>query len=414
MRPHRERARRSLSVSGVSFLSRTQQVVHVALILLASLGAAVRPAAAASCTLQNLCSAPQGDCVVNTDHTCDSPASFDLGGRALVISGSTTVLMVVGGDDAGTLNITGAASVSLATGAKIVAQGAMGEGGQIFIASDGPVSLAAGSTIDVSSDAGDGLIQIDVQSGKVQVSGTIDARAKNTNGSGGIVVVTTDQAGDIVVDTGGIKASAGGDLSDGGSIDLEAGKSDGRAPVDLTPAAAATSPRGRHGNVVIAGRSTGPAAADGCSGPVDVTAGGDITLRPSPAVGRRRRHVHGGRPIDSNAGKIDATVTVPGHRQTSVHRHGAGNVTLTATSPSRRAATWQRRAGEVEPPPSGSVERGRSTSRSGPTRRRRDGRRVSTTPSGPNLRNRQRGTAAGQHVGAAPRPSRPIDVSVHH
>jgi hypothetical protein len=150
MRPHRERARRSLSVSEVPFLSRTLQVVHVALMLLAGLGAA-RPAGAVSCTVQTLCSAPQGDCVVTTNHTCDSPATFNLGPRALSISTGVT-LAVTGGDGTGILTITGAATVSLAAGAKITARGVNGEGGEVVITSTGDVSLAGSSSIDVSAN----------------------------------------------------------------------------------------------------------------------------------------------------------------------------------------------------------------------------------------------------------------------
>src|SRR5262245_33020590 len=231
----------------------------------------------------------------------------------------------------------GAASVSLAAGTKIVAQGAMVEGGQVFIASSGPVTLAATSVIDVSSDSGNGIVQIDVQSGDVTLSGAIDARAKNTNGSGGIVVVTTDQAGDIVLDTAGIKASAGGDLSDGGSIDLEAvGNLTLSAPVDLSAGCGGdlTLVAGT-GNVVIAGGIDGSGSGpDACSGPLDVTAGGDITL--NAAIDLRSGDIDdvtfmAAGSIDSTStGKIDATLTVPGGvgPDISFTATGSGNVTL--------------------------------------------------------------------------------------
>ena len=281
--------------------------------------------------------------MVATSHTCDSPATFDLGGRALQIQAGK-VLSVTGGDGHGTLTITGATSMTLATGAKIVAQGAMGVGGNVFIGSNaqvplGHVSLAAMSAIDVSSDAGDGVVEIDVASGNVQLSGAINAQANKTNGSGGIVVVTTGQAGDIVVDTAGIKAS-GGDSGDGGSIDLEAaGNLTVSAPVDLSAGCGGDltlmAGTAGTGNVLIAGAIDGSGSgADGCSGPIDVTAAGDVTL--DAPINLRSGDIDdvtftADGSIDStSAGKIDATLTVPGGTgpDISFTATGSGTVTL--------------------------------------------------------------------------------------
>jgi hypothetical protein len=325
-------------VSKVPFLSRTLQVLHVALILLAGLGAA-RPAAAIVCTVQTLCAAPQGACVVSTDHTCDSPATFDLGARALSIPSGVT-LAVTGGDGAGVLTITGAATVSLAAGGKITAQGVNGQGGEVVITSAGDVSLAASSSIDVSANAAGGLIQIDVTtSGNVHLSGLLDAHA-GKNGSGGDVTVTTDQVGDIIVDTvgpKGIDISAGGDQSDAGTIDLEAaGSLSLVAPVDLTAGCAGdlTLVAGT-GNVTIQGAiHTSGSGVDGCGGSVDVTAGGDVAIHgpitlKGPGVGDVTITADGS--IDSNvAGAIDASDTLPGDFAGSITftTTGAGSVTL--------------------------------------------------------------------------------------
>lgn len=324
-----------VSASKVPFLSRTLQVVHVALMLLAGLGAA-RPAGAVSCKVDTLCSASQGDCVVNTNHTCDSPATFDLGGRALSVPTGVT-LAVTGG--AGVLTITGAATVSLAAGGKITAQGVNGQGGEVFITSAGDVSLAASSSIDVSANAAGGIIQIDVTSGEVHVSGVLDAHA-GKNGSGGDVAVTTDQAGDIIVDTvgpKGIDISAGGDQSDAGTIDLEAaGSLSLVAPVDLTAGCAGdlTLVAGT-GNVTIQGSiHTSGSGVDGCGGSVDVTAGGDVAIHgpitlKGPGVGDVTITADGS--IDSNvAGAIDASDTLPGDFAGSISftTTGAGSVAL--------------------------------------------------------------------------------------
>jgi hypothetical protein len=303
--------------------------------LLAGLDAK-RPAAAAPCA--QLCPPAQIPCTV-TNLTCDSPATFDLGGRALSIPTGVT-LTVTGGDGNGILTITGAASVSLATGAKITAQGGNGDGGQIAIASAGNVSLAASSSIDVSGDAGNGFIQIDVTSGDVHVSGLLDGHA-GKNGFGGDVFLTTDQAGDIVVDTAGIDISAGGDQSDAGSIDLEAaGNVSLTAPLDLTAgcggdvtlAAGSTGT----GNVTIGGAiDTSGNGVDGCSGPVDVTAtGGDVAIHApitlkGPGVDDITVTADGS--IDSNAaGVIDASDTLPGDFGGSITfmTTGSGSVTL--------------------------------------------------------------------------------------
>ena len=269
--------------------------------------------------------------------TCDSPATFDLGGRALSIQGT---LAVTAGDGNGVLNILGAASVSLGSGAKMTAQGASGEGGQISIASAGNITLAQTSSIDVSADAGDGTIQIDATSGTVHVSGLLDAHA-GKNGSGGDVIVNTDQAGDIIIDTAGIDISAGGDESDGGSIDLEAaGNLTLAAPLDLTAGCGGdltlVAGNAGTGNVTIGGAiDTSGSGVDGCSGPVDVTANGGnvaihapITLK-GPGVDDITITADGA--IDSNAaGAIDASDTLPGDFAGAIvfTATGAGNVTL--------------------------------------------------------------------------------------
>lgn len=303
--------------------------------LLAGLGA-TRPASAAPCP--QLCPPAQNPCTV-TSLTCDSPATFDLGGRALSVPTRVT-LSVTGGDGNGVLTITGAASMTLATGAKITAQGGAGEGGQISITSAGNISLAASSSIDVSSDGGDGTIQIEVTSGNVLLSGALLGKALKKDGLGGDVFVTTDQ-GDIVIDTAGIDISAGGDQSDGGSIDLEAaGNVSLMAPLDLTASCGGdlTLAAGNTGtgNVILGGAiDTSGNGEDGCSGPVDVTATGGnvaihapITLK-GPGVDDITITADGS--IDSNAaGAIDASDTLPGDFAGSIvlTTTGAGNVTL--------------------------------------------------------------------------------------
>ena len=177
-------------------------------------------------------------------------------------------------------------------------------------------------------------------SGNVLVSGALLGKALKKDGLGGDVFVTADQ-GDIVIDTAGIDISAGGDESDGGSIDLEAGGNVSlAAPLALTASCGGdltlAAGNAGTGNVIVGGAiDTSGNGEDGCSGPVDVTATGGnvaihapITLK-GPGVDDITVTADGS--IDSNAaGAIDASDTLPGDFAGSIvfTTTGAGSVTL--------------------------------------------------------------------------------------
>jgi hypothetical protein len=191
-------------------------VALAALPLLVALGV-VRAAEAAVCSVADLCPAPSGNCTPANKLECDSPAIFDLGGRPLVIPADKS-LTVSRGDGQGVLSISGAGSLSLQ--GKIQAQGDDGDSGQVVIATSGPVTLAAASTIDVSATFDGGYVEIEGQSGDVRANGLLKASA-GRDGEGGEVVLTA-RDGSITVGGLGINASASGEFSGGGSVTLSA------------------------------------------------------------------------------------------------------------------------------------------------------------------------------------------------
>jgi hypothetical protein len=212
-----------------SRLTRSSHLALAVLPLLVALGV-VRAAEAAVCSVADLCPAPSGNCTPAKKLECDSPAIFDLGGRPLVIPADKS-LTVSHGDGNGSLHVLGAASLSLQ--GKIAAQGGDNDSGQVVIETNGPVTLAAGSTIDVSATLDGGFIEIDVQSGDLQANGLLKA-SSGRDGEGGEVTLTA-LAGGVTVGGLGINASASGEFSGGGSVELSASADVSlQGPVELT------------------------------------------------------------------------------------------------------------------------------------------------------------------------------------
>src|SRR5262249_20622865 len=156
----------------------------------------------------------QNPCTVSTTVTCDSPAIFDLGGRALSITGK---LVVTGGDGNGLLAITGASANLTGT---IMAQGTLGARGFVSITTPGPVVLGGGWSRAVSGRARLGSVQTEAMSGNLPALGSIDAHG-GSNGGGGDIFLMADQ-GDITIGGNGVNASASGPEGFGGSVDIEA------------------------------------------------------------------------------------------------------------------------------------------------------------------------------------------------
>src|SRR5262249_45459236 len=173
----RERAPRRPHPFRGRFLSSTLQVVRAALPLLAVV-VSVRSATAAPCS--QLCPVGQSPCTVSVNVACDSPANFDLGGRPLVITRGKS-REVTGGDGGGSLTIA-AGSVTLESGAVIQAKGAAnGADGTVVITSAGPVSLGAGSHIDVSP--ADGTLDLTV--GSLSLAARALSQVADAVGGGG-------------------------------------------------------------------------------------------------------------------------------------------------------------------------------------------------------------------------------------
>ncbi len=250
---------------------------HLALIAVPLLVAVatVRDAGAAPCGLAQLCPSAAGPCTPDK-LTCDSPVLIDLGGRALVIPAGKGIT-VSKGDGEGMLNLTGAASVTVQ--GNIQAQGD-NDSGQVIIVAAGPVTLAAGSTIDVSATLDGGYIELEAESGDVQAGGLLKASA-GRDGEGGEVFLTA-RAGAVSVGGDGINASASGEFSGGGSIGLTASATVSLlGPIDVTGGDAGELDVDTDGSIVTtaAGEVNASAkAAGGLGGSFTFLAGVDVQL----------------------------------------------------------------------------------------------------------------------------------------
>jgi hypothetical protein len=179
----------------------------------------LRRATAAPCTADDLCGPGSDPCLLAASHECDSPLVLDLAGRAFEIA-QDKALRITHGDGEGTLMLTGVASVTLRKSALMKAQGDSGNSGLVVIVSAGPVSLASGSTVDVSASLDGGYLEIESQSGLLEASGLLKATA-GQDGEGGEVVLTARDGG-VTIGGNGINASASGEFSGGGSVQVSA------------------------------------------------------------------------------------------------------------------------------------------------------------------------------------------------
>jgi hypothetical protein len=219
---------------------------------------------ATPCTADDLCGAGGGPCTVAANHECDSPLALDLGGRAFeIVEGKA--LRVTGGDGEGTLMLTGVASVTLGKNVLVKAQGDAGDSGLVVIVSSGAVSLASGSTIDVSATLDGGYVEIESESGPLVAGGLLKATS-GQDGEGGDVVLTARDGG-VTIGAGGIKASASGEFSGGGSVEVTA-----TGDVSLL------------GPVDVSGGDSGELSAD-AGGAIVVGANGDVDGNASAAGG---------------------------------------------------------------------------------------------------------------------------------
>src|SRR5262249_29952391 len=206
----------------------------------------------------------------------------DLGNRKLVVGASKTLTVL----DQGVLSVT-ANGVELQPGAKIVAAGDSTGIQVVVLTSTTDLSLADGSLVDVSSNAGGGILALYANTGTLSITGAIRANHGTGRDSDG-GSVTIEGAGDVSIAgasqvaidvTGGDRDGGGGDVtvvSDNGKvtiaapIDAHGGGFDGGevefdAVTDVITTVAAP----------IQIEAEGPG---GSGGSLDVSAGGSITV----------------------------------------------------------------------------------------------------------------------------------------
>lgn len=219
-----------------------------------SLMGAIAAAAAATITASpaaaQFCSATADPCVVSANLVVPSGTIANLGSRDLIIQANKTVTV----SGAGFLVIM-ARNVTLESGAKIVASGEDGFGGDITIDATGAVLLQTSSRIDVQSGFG-GSIAIGANA--FQLDGQLLATATLRDGDGGDVEITTTS--DAIVSGQGIRVNGGDRFGGGGFVDVLAG-----------------------GNIVVSGEIQAKGGeSDG--GDIDLDAGGDVITTAAGAL----------------------------------------------------------------------------------------------------------------------------------
>lgn len=181
-----------------------------------TLAGAVFACAVGSPAAAQVCPPAADPCVVAMSISVDSGTIIDVGPRAFVL-GAGAVLTV---KTAGVLAIH-AGAILLETGARIVAPGASGLGGDVTLLGMNGVTLAATSRVDVSAGAG-GHVTVNAPAGNVLLGGEVRTFATTRDGDGGTITVTA--AGDCDVANGAQLAASGGDrVSLGGDVDLDCG-----------------------------------------------------------------------------------------------------------------------------------------------------------------------------------------------
>ncbi|HEV7734374.1 MAG TPA: hypothetical protein VGR62_19530 [Candidatus Binatia bacterium] len=181
--------------------------VRLALVAFALLALA-RPVVA-----QVPCASPApDDCVITASITVPTGTEWDVGTRALSIAAGKTVTV----QTYGYFTIR-AASITLESGAKIVANGADGYGGLVSLETSGNIELKSLTRIDVSANEAAGVITIASNAGTLVSQGELRAKASNKLGSGGFVSLLGDAS--VTIGGEGIDAS-GGSMADGGYVEI--------------------------------------------------------------------------------------------------------------------------------------------------------------------------------------------------
>jgi hypothetical protein len=221
-----------------------------------------------------LCGPVDDPCVLTASLNVASGSIFDLGGRDLVIAANQTLTVM----DAGFMTIR-AGAITLDDGARIVANGNDGIGGDVVLQATGAIVLDPSARIDVSGGAGGTL---DLSSSSLQMNGQLRAEATLRDSEGGLVTIQT--TGDANVNGTGILASSGNRFGCGGYLEILAGGSISvTAPIEFRGGDC----DGGDVDLDALGDVTIGAAAElnvlatyefGSGGAISLTAGGDVIV----------------------------------------------------------------------------------------------------------------------------------------
>jgi hypothetical protein len=192
-----------------------------ALVVLAARAALAAPPHAN--TLADLCPGTPDPCVVSGQWAIANGKTFDLGGRVLVVAATG---QLVGDGGAGALTI--ASSGPCSFGGDILANGISGPGGLVTVTCAGGISLLSGALMQAKAapvpGAGfGGFVSLNAGAGPLTVAAgsKIDVSAKGSDG--GLIVL---QSADVCTSSGKLVANAGvlqGVGGFGGEVDFQCG-----------------------------------------------------------------------------------------------------------------------------------------------------------------------------------------------
>jgi cysteine-rich repeat protein len=220
-----------------------------------------------------LCGPTDDPCVVSASINVPSGSVFNLGTRDLVIAANKTLTV----QGAGLMSVT-AGDILLDDGARIVATGNTGVGGDVTLTASGTITLDPSSRIDVSSGSA-GAIQLNA--GSLVMNGQLRANATTRDGEGGFVSIQT--TGNVTIGGTGILGSAGDRFGCGGFMDMV---TDGSVSVTAPIEFKGGDCDGGDVDIDVLGDITFSAAAVvnviatyefGSGGSLSLVAGGDVT-----------------------------------------------------------------------------------------------------------------------------------------
>jgi hypothetical protein len=174
--------------------------------------------------MAQLCSPSANPCVVTASINVPTGSVFDLGGRDLIISANRTLTVLGTG-----IMFVSAGNITLDDGARIVANGTAGVGGDLTLVSSGTLTLDPSSRIDVSGGAGGSVL---LMANAVVMNGQIRANATLRDSEGGLVSIQT--TGNVSIAGTGILGASGNRFGCGGFMEIVSdGSVSATAPIDF-------------------------------------------------------------------------------------------------------------------------------------------------------------------------------------